>query len=607
MAAETKSKIPQNPKSAGFIGLGYTDIYKGERVTGYSLNMQDPLYIDFGQKEHTMIVAKSGSGKSYLAGVLAEESIRVLRNTSIVMFDRMGIFSTLKLPGEQNPIDLWNGKCAEGYFNIKANGLPNIEVWIPKAELNEYDPEMYDHVFAIKPKDISTYVFCLSFGLGISDQQTNLFRKAKRAIQSEKSDYSLFEFIDYINEHSESWHYKVQTVDALISKLETLHELGITDENGIEISRMIRRNSIIVIDVSGSDEKTASLVVNFMTEAILRERANVAKKIRNAKIRKIRVFLPHYIPNCHLIVDEAHNFLPGNEIFAKIIKEGRNIGLKVTAISQSPDLTKELYDNISHLFIGVMNNDGNISFLKGILPTSEDLKTFRSQVKQLERGAFIYYNLRDKTRKKIRVRPRQTLHTANTEIDDETQYLLETPKTLVQQKLELPQSTGVNSDELDDEGDGYDLEMSQKDKQFFEFNLDIDDSEQTEKQIKVQSEIKKPETIKEKTTEEKLIDERKPICFSNNYSKLSQSAFSTIRLTDIYKTDKIYWIKTPQRWGKAKLIFKHQRKLSELATEFLMQDTDTKTRSDAIAVLKKYFTMLTDETILTILRLEWIE
>ena len=280
-----------------------------------------------------------------------------------------------------------------------------------------------------------------------------------------------------------------------------------------------------------------------------------------------------------MIFDEAHNYFRNNDIIGKGIKETRNIGLKFTAVSQSPDLTDELFENISHLFVGLMNSDPQIKAVRSMLPFTEKSDAFIAQVKSLRKGCFLYFHMKAKKKFKIRVRPRITLHTAATEIEDEYQYMLNAPG---------PHKLKKKSEPI------IDYEM---DPQHPEREDPFEEPEIKKADVKPQEKIEKksdpPKEIKQPKKSEK---NENALTFAKDYKKLSLPAFSTIRLKDKYKIGDKLFLKTPTQKNYVVLINKIQKKLADIPSEFLTFDTDTDSRENAIKDLKKYYPELTDQT-----------
>jgi hypothetical protein len=102
----------------------------------------------------------------------------------------------------------------------------------------------------------------------------------------------------------------------------------------------------------------------------------------------------------------------------------------------------------------------------------------------------------------------------------------------------------------------------------------------------------------------------KPICFSHEYSKLLQPTFSTIRRYDKnYQKGQIRWIRFPNgTFKKAEITFKHTKKWSELTDEFIIQDTDCKTRQEALELINSFYKRpIADDEVLTIIMLRWLK
>ncbi|WP_457558237.1 ATP-binding protein [Candidatus Harpocratesius sp.] len=411
----------------GIIGAEFQEIYSGTQKT-YRFIPHKPLLIDFSKKEHYLIIAKSGSGKSYVAGVLAEELIRAMQNYSILIVDPMGIFSTLRIRGETTPIHLWNQTMPLN--QIKPEIMKNVEIWIPEGDRDSFESEMYDHTFSLQANQLSAEIFAHVFGLDGVEPQTSLFRKAAAQAKKEyNNEFDLQNLTSIVQRDFEDWHYKSQTVEALNCKLDIMQELNLITKDGIQVSDLIQAKKVSVLDVSMSDTYTAKTIVNFLAERLLKIRKRMNRKVTQAKIDGKLIEKPYdYIPPVMLMIDEAHNFLPGNRILKKYIKEGRNCGCMLTAISQSPDLDRYTYANIVHLFIGQLTYKDDLDGVQKMLPVEKKPGIFRKEIKSLDIGNFYYYNMAEKTERRIRVRPRKTFHPASTEIEDERKYFLKDMK-----------------------------------------------------------------------------------------------------------------------------------------------------------------------------------
>ncbi|NLJ20822.1 MAG: ATP-binding protein [Bacteroidales bacterium] len=411
------------------------------------LKLGSHITIDFTRKEHTMIIAKSGSGKSYLAGVIAEELIKTIDNYAVILLDPMGIFSTLSIANNGPEVEAWNSE----FPDVEPKGLDNFEVWIPAGDIEHFDKDMYDKAFSLSCKDLSFSTLCFAFDMDPLEPMVNLFRKAQTNIAKQNPNYGLYSLKEYIKEHGKDLDFKEQTIEALCTRLDALQELKLITDYGSKFSEMVQRNKIVVFDLSMSSSYTARIIVNFFAEHLLSRRKVITKKLLKAQQDETKIEIEDYIPPTQLLIDEAHNFLKGNPMLEKFVKEGRNVGCMLTAISQSPDLNRHVYANIIHLFIGQLVFSDDIMVIRGMLPFEEKADEFRSEVKNLDVGCFLYYNIDRKIKKKMKVRPRETMHPASTELKDELnlikskQDILEEIKKLEREKEQFKEKLKINS------------------------------------------------------------------------------------------------------------------------------------------------------------------
>lgn len=410
-----------------YIGREFSKSY-GTNKECKEYKLTNPIYLDFTLKEHNFIVAKSGSGKSYLAGVLAEEMISKMENYAVVILDPIGIFSTLSQKNKMDEIDNWNSSL--GRNEISSEAISNYKIWIPAGDKKHFEVTMFDKIFSLKINDISASMLCYAFNMDIMDTQMRLYTTAQSIIEEEDPNYSLEDLKEFIFKRGKSLHYRGQTIEALLSKLNALQELKIVSDKGVSISDVVKENQAIIFDLSMSSTYTSRLVINFFADQLLKQRKKIAQKLKNAKKNGEKIFIEDYFPPIQLLIDEAHKYIPNNKILKEFIKEGRNIGCMLTAISQSFDLSKDVYSNISQLFVGQMIFQDDIDKVKSMVALfGKSSREFRIQVMDLDVGCFFYYNLNKKTEKKIRIRARKTLHPASTELEDERKYLLdEDPK-----------------------------------------------------------------------------------------------------------------------------------------------------------------------------------
>lgn len=421
----------------------------GEPIkTSYVLDKRNVLVIDFAQKQHYLIIAKSGSGKSYLAGVIAEEIIKAMEsNSGVIIVDHNGIFASLRKPNDPKYLKAWNEEMP--YHQLKPQGM-QVDIWVPQGDKESFEEDMYDGLFSLKASELTTDIFCHIFDLEGVGLQASLYRKLRRYMLKQDRNFSLIQMANELVINT--FGFTPQTTQALSCKLEILLDLNIISKEGISAYDLVQPGKVIILDTSMSDDYTANTIVNFLGERLLRIRKQMQRKLDQARIKQIhnqpyKIPRPNnYIPPVMLIIDEAHNYLPNNRILRKYIKEGRNCGCIMTAISQSPDLDKHTYANITHLFVGQLIYRSDLDGTHNMLPVEIDGKTFRNGVKALDVGFFNYYNSEKKIAKTIKVRPRKTFHPAETTIFNEQEYFEDPDATYIINHLFKDKSEILMSD-----------------------------------------------------------------------------------------------------------------------------------------------------------------
>jgi len=410
------------PSPQAFIGRPFKPAYDHtNKVLKCQLDKLSPVLIDYSKKQHTFIIAKSGGGKSYLAGVVAEELARVMSNYCTLLIDPMGIFSTLKMANTNRvELDAWDAQCPD---EVIPQAVAGCTIWVPAGDVGQFLPGTFDKAFSLKAREFSQGTLCFAFDLEVLEPQAILYKKCQSLLLKARGDYSLGELVASIHEHGHGFGFQPQTVESLCTKLGALEEIGIVRDDAPEIHDVIREHSVAVLDLSQSSSYTARIVVNFLAEKLLALRRQITRMVLRAKTSEVLVDKPAwYIPPVQLVLDEAHNYLQRNPVLRKVIKEGRNCALMMTAISQSPDLTRDVYANITHVFVGPLVYEDDIQAVRAMLPIETSPKEFKQKVHNLTTGTFLYYNVDDKTEKLIKVRPRRTLHPASTDLKDERKY-----------------------------------------------------------------------------------------------------------------------------------------------------------------------------------------
>ena len=178
----------------GTVFLGKTYVQMG-RVT----SLANSVYLDVARNHTILVCGKRGSGKSYSMGVMTEGVIdfpeEVKNNMSIIIFDTMGIFWTMKYKNEKD-LNL----LAE--WGLDSKGL-DIDLFVPKGSFQDYKSRGIpaDYEFALQPKLLSAADWCGVFDLNVNSDESVLI---SRVLKKLSGDYGLNEIIYHIEEDQKS-------------------------------------------------------------------------------------------------------------------------------------------------------------------------------------------------------------------------------------------------------------------------------------------------------------------------------------------------------------------------------------------------------------------
>jgi DNA helicase HerA-like ATPase len=317
--------------------------YLGKHIvgTGEEAHLTTKVFIDLLRPHIILISGKRGFGKSYDAGVIAEE-IALLpeefrKNLAVVMIDTMGIFWSLKKPNEQQ-------KSLLREWDLEPKGFENVKVFVPFSQLEEFRNAgiPVDEGISILPYDFSAEEWRLAFNLKRTEPAGVSLEKVINQLLESGQKFSIDDIITRIRDDKET---SQETKSALENMLTVAKQWGVFGEKGINIDDIIQPGQISIVDVSRLRATEAWSVRNFIVAIIARKiyeyRLLARKEEEIAKLERTK--LEKRYPMVWLIVDEAHNFCPSDfetvssQPFLTIAKQGREPGVSLIVITQMPN------------------------------------------------------------------------------------------------------------------------------------------------------------------------------------------------------------------------------------------------------------------------------
>jgi len=292
------------------LGLGFKS-----KSSGIHLGMLDgqniPVYLKKEEliQKHCSILAKTGSGKSYTAGVLIEELLE--KNVPLLIIDPHGEYLSLRYENrsedEQKHMEKF-GITPRGYAskvlvytpsNFSVN--PNADKLLRIDGINLSVKELYDF-------------------FTLSDAQLGILYQCINEIKARKEFYRIEEIISGLAESKSSAKWRI------IHFLEQIRETGILSDSPTRIEELVKHGMASVIDMKGVAPKLQELIAYRLCKEVFEGR----------KMGKIPPFM--------LVIEEAHNFCPergfgeaiSSNILRTIASEGRKFGLGLLIISQRP-------------------------------------------------------------------------------------------------------------------------------------------------------------------------------------------------------------------------------------------------------------------------------
>jgi len=318
----------------GTVPLGRHYVHMGQTTS-----LSNPVFLDVNTSHVVLVSGKRGGGKSYSLASIAEEMTRlpkeVADNISILMFDTMGIFWTMKYPNtrQEKLLEEWN---------LKPEGL-DIQIQVPEGHYEEYKEKgiPVDKAFTIKTSELKSLEWCNVFGIEINSDRGVLIQ---RILKSLSGNYGTHTIIEKIQEDKRS---EQKTKDAVENLFRTAEGWGLFSTEGTEIDKLLKRGKATILDLSAyTNSNIKALVVGIISKKLLNERIASRKEEELENIETEGRFFSESDkqenPLIWLIIDEAHLFLPkhgetpATDALVEILRQGRQPGISLILATQQP-------------------------------------------------------------------------------------------------------------------------------------------------------------------------------------------------------------------------------------------------------------------------------
>jgi hypothetical protein len=278
-----------------------------------------PIVIDVKElvSTHLAIIASTGAGKSYLAGVLIEELLRSYNRAAVLIIDPHGEYSTLADLPNHDELAL-----------LAPNGR---EIYRPQTRIFKHDQ--------VKVRLSTLTLGDLRYLLPeMTDKQHSLLTKGWRHMQDQRkgnphwTGQDLLKAIKDVAGGDAGERDDTSTVGALEWKIED----RFSPTHHLELRELCQPGQCTVLQINEIDERDQRIIV----ATILRRLYNARMNTDRGKVHEgDEQFLPYPV---FILVEEAHHFAPAGDetistgVLKTVLAEGRKFGMGVGLISQRP-------------------------------------------------------------------------------------------------------------------------------------------------------------------------------------------------------------------------------------------------------------------------------
>ncbi len=379
----------KQPQAAGSAHIGSLLLRPGGRV---------PVALDVKElvSTHMAILAGTGSGKSYTAGVLIEELMSPYNRAAVLIFDPHGEYGTLTdMRGHP-------AFAADDGYSPAVKILTPDDIRIRMSSLDYYDiltllPDMSDRQQAILNK-----AFSLLGKHKLGDHRWDVQDLIAACYESDRSTD---------DEGNEKTGSSAPALEWKLGKLERsdyFHRM-----QHLAPKDLFAPGQVTVLQMNEISQEEQQVICAAVLRQSYQARMNTAKDKINPDDEN---YLPYPV---FILVEEAHRFAPGHEpsrckqILRTILSEGRKFGMGVGLITQRPGKLDSdvLSQCMSQFLMRIVNPVDQESLKYGVEAAGRDLL---QELPSLTKGQVIVSGACVNTPVLCQVRQRKTKHGGET-------------------------------------------------------------------------------------------------------------------------------------------------------------------------------------------------
>ncbi|UCD03223.1 MAG: ATP-binding protein [Candidatus Aenigmatarchaeota archaeon] len=390
--------------------LGKHIVGKGEDA-----HLTNPILMDVTRPHVMLISGKRGAGKSYTAGIIAEEIAllpeEIRSNLSVIMFDTMGIYWSMKNPNERDKEILKE-------WGLKPKAL-SVQLFIPKGYADEYEQAgvTYDSTFNLVCSDLAPEDWVLTFGFSFVDEHGTTIERIIKNLKKTKKGYSIADIIKAIEADKRA---EQRVKDALVNRFSAAEGWGVFGSTGTKMHDLIKPGTVSVVDVSHYMQFSTAWSIRSMLVGLLSRNIYHSRSLAR-KSEELEVMTGESrqtMPMVWIMIDEAHQFLPSTgttaatEPLLRLVKQGREPGISLLFITQRPNkLHEDALAQSDMIIAHRLTAEADLTALRGIMQTYmlDDIQEYINTLPR-KKGTAIVLDDSSERIYTMQARPRKTWH-----------------------------------------------------------------------------------------------------------------------------------------------------------------------------------------------------
>ncbi|MBN1250288.1 MAG: ATP-binding protein [Anaerolineae bacterium] len=279
---------------------------------------------------HLAIIASTGSGKSYLAGVLLEELMRPNNRAAVLIVDPHGEYDTLtEMEGAREFLDDGDGyqprveviRPEDVKVRISSLTIGDLRYLLP--ELSERMHYVLGRAYNLVQRKFGEKWTLAQFRLAVREAEEQMSGKER---SPEEEAEAISQSDDYGTAGAVIWR--------LNSRLE--HSAIFDDLASMRLDKLFKPGQCTVLQLNEVDQREQQVVVATILRRLWQARMKTEK---GEATQEDETYLPY---PAFVLIEEAHNFAPASadlvssQILKQVLSEGRKFGVAVGLISQRP-------------------------------------------------------------------------------------------------------------------------------------------------------------------------------------------------------------------------------------------------------------------------------